>query len=1309
MSDRLVSPQTVKTTDVTAWILHLSSVVVTSSEIESLAELENAMDGCRRMLIVGLILVAAVVAHSSQSFASEAQWIWANGNSTNDVAAGEVCYFRRPINLRVEVIGKIEITADDEYELYVNGRKVGAGESTRNVDEFDVTDFLTVGRNVVAIRVANRLGSTAALAARVNIQPKKGGQWFSFNTDPSWKCSSQEIATWETLLFNDSLWATAKSFGVWGETAPWDLDTPPPIEQKAAADTNIDKGERFQIQKGFNVQRVLNNDQVGSVIAMTFNEFGHIIASKEDGPLLLIFDRDGDGVHEDVRTYCDKVKSCQGILPLNGEVFVTGLGPQGQALYRLADEDRNGTLESVKKIVSFEGQPGEHGPHGLMLGADGMIYISVGNHTQVVGAKGSGETLVDSYEGDLVERYEDPGGHARGVKAPGGTVVRVSIDGSVVEKVAGGIRNAYDLVAHPDGGIFVHDSDMESDIDTAWFRSTALFDIAEGGEYGWRSGWATWPEYYVDRLPGLLDTGRGSPTGAVCYEHYKFPVRYHNTLFLADWSEGRILAVKVKPNGASYTAETETFLKGQPLNVTDLAVGIDGALYFSTGGRGTAGGIYRIVWSGETPERMSNLGTGIARAVRQPQITSAWGRQEIATIKKELGDQWGELVAGVAFSNDNPPHYRIRAMDLMQLFGPVPSDDLLIELANAPAEAVRAKAAYLMSLYPTKRSAVQLEKMLGDDDLRVQRAACEAILRSGQWPESTDAVLELLRDEDRTLAFVARRVLERMPVESWKDKAFNSDDTRIQLLAALALANVDHSEATAGEVLALCSKLMTGFLTDAQFVDTLRVCQVALHRSKIAPSKVTTLRDQITEEFPAGDPRVNQELIKLAAYLDADSVAERALKFIRSDAPKVDRTVVAMYMQFLSHDWTATQRFEILKYYEAASLEAAAGSLPLYLMAVTKDFAESFTPEDAMAILEQGPNWPNAALASIYRLPRPIDDATAATLRSLDRKILADDLTGDVFKRLRTGIVAMLASATDDASMDYLREIWRKDPERREIVALGLSQKPDGENWDYLVRSLNILEGEPAMEVIKQLKTVQVATDDPTALRYLILIGLRAESESRSVAPVDALLQHWSGVERAPQSKPSMAIWQDWYARTYPDRPAATQPKDESSKWDLDELVKYIETNAGRHGDPESGRKVFASAQCADCHRFGNSGNSVGPDLTSAARRFTRREVVESILFPAHIISDQYMSKKVLTLDGKVYVGLVSEDGNGFLNIRDSKNNVTRIDETKVDQVLPNNSSTMPSGLLDSLTLKQISDLLAYMGVLPAVEVAKAK
>src|SRR5690606_19255185 len=185
-----------------------------------------------------------------------------------------------------------------------------------------------------------------------------------------------------------------------------------------------------------------------------------------------------------------------------------------------------------------------------------------------------------------------------------------------------------------------------------------------------------------------------------------------------------------------------------------------------------------------------------------------------------------------------------------------------------------------------------------------------------------------------------------------------------------------------------------------------------------------------------------------------------------------------------------------------------------------------------------------------------------------------------------------------------------------------------------------------------------------------------------------------------------MSLWQRWYARTYPDRPVAELPNGDESKWDLDELVRYIESDAGRAGDAERGHSIYVKAQCAACHRFGGQGDAVGPELTSLARRFTRREVLESILYPAHVVSDQYMSKKVLTLDGKVYVGLVSDDGQGMIAIRDSKNQITRVDEADVDQVLPNNSSIMPGGLLDELSLSEISDLLAYLGVLPVAEVA---
>ena len=1250
-------------------------------------------------IIAAALLAVCTMTPSAQ--ADEARWIWATGSAkAKAVEPGQTCYFRKPLNLRVAAAGKIEIAADDNYELFVNGKSVGRGGSPRQVDEYDISDYLQTGRNVVAVSVVNTHGTTAALAARVSIKPANKDKWYTFSSDPSWRTSTVDQSLWTTTLFNDRLWGSAVSFGKFGETAPWDHD-----EQVATA-VQTDQRERFQIQRGFGVQRLLDDDKVGSVIAMTFNEFGHLLVSQENGPLLLVFDADGDGVAENVRTYCDKVKSCQGILPLNGEVFVTGEGPEGTALYRLTDSDRNGTLEKAEAIVKFKGQSGEHGPHGLRLGPDGMIYVAVGSHVQVEGKRGVGDTYNDFYEGDLLPRYEDPGGHGLGVKAPGGTIIRTKVDGSVVERVAGGLRNVYDVVFHSNGGMFVHDADMEADLGTTWYRPTAMFDVTEGGEFGWRTGWAKWPEHYYDRLPNMLETGRGSPTGGVSYQHYMFPVRYQNTMFMADWSEGRILNVKLKPHGAGYIADSEVFLQGQPLNVTDVDVGPDGALYFATGGRGTAGGVYRVIYKGEVPERMKKLGTGVAKAIRQPQLESAWARQEIAKVKRELGDEWGKMVAGVAYSNDNPANYRVRAMELMQLFGPVPSDELLIELSRVESEQVRARAATLMGLQQNDSTSDRLAEMLKDKDPMVRRAVCEAMLRSGSVLRSTEDLMPLLADEDRVLAFVARRVLEKMSPETYREEVLNTSDVRVGIVGMLALVNSDPSEATALTVLQRSSELMTGFLSDADFIDTLRLCQVAMHRGKVDPKKLNALRDQVAEEFPAGESRMNQELIRIAAYVKAEGVVERALKFIKSDSPKEDRILVSMCLQHLAGDWSAKQRFELLKFYEKVTGEATEGALPMYVSAATRDFANSLSQDDAHAILEQGDVWRNAALAAIFKLKTPIDNNMAAKLRELDRKLIADPQLGDTERRLRTGIAAMLASAKDDQSAEYLRKLWRSEPERRPVIAMALTVNPADENWDYLVRSLNLLEDQAATEVLRALRRVPIATDDPMALRQLILLGVRAENENNGFEEAEKLLEHWTGMQRPDAAAKSMLPWQKWFAKTYPDRPPAVPPKADDSRWDFDQLTGYTESDQGKFGDPIHGRDVFNKAQCADCHQFGNHGTQVGPNLSGIARRFSKREILESILYPAHVISDQYASKKVLTLDGKVVIGMASELKGGDLSIRDARNNITVVKKRDIDQILPSTSSIMPSGLMDELTLQEISDLMAYLGVLPTIEVA---
>src|SRR5262245_10851268 len=160
----------------------------------------------------------------------------------------------------------------------------------------------------------------------------------------------------------------------------------------------------------------------------------------------------------------------------------------------------------------------------------------------------------------------------------------------------GGLRNPMDVAFNADGEMFTYEADMERDIGAPWYRPTRVLHLVPGGDYGWRRGIGNLPPYSPDTLPAAVDIGVGSPTGIEFGTASRFPEPYRQALFIGDWAYGRILAVQLRPRGASYGGSFTEFLAGRPLNVTDLTFGPDGALYFVTGGRGTKSGLYRVVW-----------------------------------------------------------------------------------------------------------------------------------------------------------------------------------------------------------------------------------------------------------------------------------------------------------------------------------------------------------------------------------------------------------------------------------------------------------------------------------------------------------------------------------------------------------------------------------------------------------------------------------------------------------------------------------------------------------------------------------------
>ena len=176
-------------------------------------------------------------------------------------------------------------------------------------------------------------------------------------------------------------------------------------------------------------------------------------------------------------------------------------------------------------------------------------------------------------------------------------------------------------------------------------------------DYGWRTGSGKFPPYYLDSLPPVNDLGRGSPVGVAFYQSHTYPAEYFDAFLQGDWSRGRVVLSKFKRVGATYelAEPASNFIYGEPLNVTDLAVGPDGLVYFTMGGRTTQGGFFRVAYKGYGGKHCSSPGIGgsIGRppapaAFRfQPRRTSrprrtkwlmAWGEQLQALVRDDLAD-----------------------------------------------------------------------------------------------------------------------------------------------------------------------------------------------------------------------------------------------------------------------------------------------------------------------------------------------------------------------------------------------------------------------------------------------------------------------------------------------------------------------------------------------------------------------------------------------------------------------------------------------------------------------------------------------
>ncbi|HLY07936.1 MAG TPA: c-type cytochrome [Planctomycetota bacterium] len=168
--------------------------------------------------------------------------------------------------------------------------------------------------------------------------------------------------------------------------------------------------------------------------------------------------------------------------------------------------------------------------------------------------------------------------------------------------------------------------------------------------------------------------------------------------------------------------------------------------------------------------------------------------------------------------------------------------------------------------------------------------------------------------------------------------------------------------------------------------------------------------------------------------------------------------------------------------------------------------------------------------------------------------------------------------------------------------------------------------------------------------------------------------------------------------------PPGPRPKAPSKKrtfvkeWKMEDLVPALD-EISKNRTFERGKEVFESAQCILCHKFGNEGGAVGAELTAASSKYSRRDILESILEPSKVISEQYQNTMIMTTSGKILDGRVLEENADRIVLQPNPLQPEKIEIKKstIEKRAPSKISPMPERLVNTYTKEEILDLLAYI------------
>ena len=823
----------------------------------------------------------------------------------------------------------------------------------------------------------------------------------------------------------------------------------------------------------------------------------------------------------------------------------------------------------------------------------------------------------------------------------GGGVVRVRPDGSGLELVSRGQRNIYDVAVSPELDLFTRDNTNDGG---GW--DVRLSHVVATANYGYPS---LFKNFSNEVVAPLADYGGGSPCGSLFMDEPGFPAGTGTALYTCEWGRNGVFRHPLTRRGSSFEAGQESFLElPRP---TDMDTDGRSHIFVASwaGGNFTyvgpeVGYVLQLAPEGSAKTSYPEIGklkdVELIDLLKSPSgVWRLYAQREILRrgARAEILDSLRALASATG-------SIATRVASLFTWRQLSPKDPgMLISLAadsSLREYVIRALADDKSSIH--SRSESIFIQGLADANPRVRLQAAIAVGRLGRV-ENGKLLLPLTADADPTIAHVAVQNLVSLKAFEPCLAAFDAGESqKYQSGAGLVLQSLHEPAVVSG----LTHRLETVSESATRTAILKVLCRLyqreAAWDGKWWGTRPDTSGPYFKPETWEESTRIAEALRRVVPALDAQSMTLISAEILKNriELPEL------LSLAFKVAESNASARASLVDLLSGRT--GVAGPAAQFLVRVAETDAE----------------------------PLPI---RIKAVRALQRSADAGSL---------------------DAVVKVLVEVQRRD-DLASVWDEFVREGRNGQNVEFYVQLAR--DGEPARRVLGYSVLINIASQRgggvrrgrSTALETIEAAWAKPEA---TVALLEAIgrsrAQDYADQVRISLRSDKADIRQ---AALY----AAGRLKlSVEPSGPLIETLTYEQVVADatkQTGEAKIGAEVFTRQGCVNCHTVSAEEPVKGPFLGGIATRYSRAELCESILKPGAKIAQGFETQWFATTDGEEVEGFVVKESGDEVEVRNILGVTATISKKNVKQRGKRDTSVMPAGLGDKLTVPELASLLAYL------------